>query len=138
MSQKTTELPPKYSTVCHYCKHQAIGWPDYKQGLDPAGYACSLDITEDNVFRPIAPFRFKGDDYSIDGSRGCGKFEVSGLPAHPSVIGKMIANNELAKTIPVDPTAPEEGFVERMRKYPHIDYNPFLHLKNISPSPDKG
>jgi hypothetical protein len=134
--EETPELPRMHSIVCHYCRHQAIGWPDYKQSLDPAGYACSLDIIKDNVFRPIAPFRFKGDDHSIDGSKGCGKFESSGFPAPPSVIDKMIKNNPLAKSIPIDPDTAEGNFVEKMRKYPHID-NGECTLEKSATAPTK-
>jgi hypothetical protein len=133
--EATSELPPMLSTICHYCRHQAIGQDDYKQGLDPSGYACSLDITEDEIFRPIAPFGFKGDDYSIDGSRGCEEFEASGLPAHPSIIQQMIANNSLAKTIPIDPKATEEDFVEKMRKYPHVEMG--IYSRELGYTPDK-
>lgn len=131
-----SELPSMHSNICHYCGHQAIGQPDYKLGLDPSGYACSLDITEDETFRPIAPFRFKGDNYSIDGRKGCGKFKASGLPAHPSVLQQMIANNPLAKAIPNDPEAAEGDFVEKMQKYPHIDMG--LYSREPGYIPDKG
>lgn len=108
--------------VCHYCEHQAIGPPDYKQGLSPSGYACSLNIIKDEIFRPIGPFDAKVSEHAIDGKRGCERFEASGLPAHSSVVAKLVSYNPLAKNIPVDPNATETGsdFEEKMRQYPHV------------------
>ncbi len=119
-----SELPPMRFSICHYCMHQVIGPPDYKQSGDPSGYACKLDVVN-NRFRSIASFKMEGG-YFIDGSRGCGKFEASGLPAHPLVIARMAKKNPLAETIPVDPNALEGDFDKKMQQYPHVDFDPSL------------
>ncbi len=117
MPGKDTQFTSMHYIVCHYCEYQAIG---FNRKAGEAHYGCSLQETKEGRYRKIAPMHTGHD---IDGNKGCGRFEPSGMPAHPSVIDTLVRNNSRAKGITFNGKAAktEKAFLTEMRKYPHVD-----------------
>jgi hypothetical protein len=116
--------------ICNYCRHIGLylGKEDYET-------VCSLDIDKEGRCKQVLIggkiSTLSGDIFVIDSNKGCEKFEPSGLPAHPSVIDKLIAKNPLAKNIPSDSEAIETSydFSDKMVKFPHVRCDYMLRVE---------
>jgi hypothetical protein len=55
----------------------------------------------------------------VDETIGCERFESSGLPAHPTVLQKLIQRNPRCQEIPIDPAATESSwsFSDKINQY---------------------
>ncbi len=85
--------------VCYYCKNisELLG--------NRPTRACLVNTSKDGKFKRIG-----FDDAPIDGSKGCEKFESSGLPAHPTALERLIKQNPKCVSIPSDSHAVETSW----------------------------
>ncbi|MFB6088429.1 MAG: hypothetical protein ABEK36_01480 [Candidatus Aenigmatarchaeota archaeon] len=103
--------------VCHYCDNLV---QSSVQGMPIMG--CG-EVTDEDKYARVAHWdivknmRKEGNDAAWN-LVGCGKFESSGLPAHPRARKEMEQYNSKAERIPVDPEATEGGwdFLKKMEK----------------------
>jgi len=113
--KKSFSPSPLNFFVCLYCRNVAI-YPT----RDDNDYACAKNQLKSGRYRQLSLFPNKA---RLSIHEGCGKFESSGLPAHPSIIEELVNLNPLAKKIPVDENAKEVAweFVNKIYLFPHFN-----------------
>ena len=105
--------------VCAYCRHIGL-YDDHSR--DSYAWACTSNKDSEGRYRNTKPGgKTSWDPEAINSLDGCEKFDSSRLPAHPSIIKKLILRNSLTVSIPIDSEAIETGykFDEKMRKFPY-------------------
>ena len=95
--------------VCFYCKSLRIFEAESARFDDNDEYACNLQRDSDGRYPSVSRFEQRSDDLTLL-QKGCGKFESSGLPIHPTILDEISDVNPLTKNIPVDSNATEDGF----------------------------
>lgn len=112
--------------MCQYCRNLFQGLPA-KMSFPRMG--CGKIKDEGGRYAIISPkygevvrFREEGKD-SVWGVAGCGKFESSGLPAHPAVVGELREKNNKVDEIPIDSEATETKwqFLDKVHRYSEND-----------------
>ena len=127
MSDEILNITMSNYMVCHYCKYIAIG-----SRMDSSGgwnYGCSKDVKNGEYARIVLG---KSSHEEINGFVGCEKFEPSELPAHLTLVTRLIENNPLARNIPTNSDAVETSwdFGNKMVLFPHVECDGSLKVVN--------